>query len=368
MIPSLSIVIPVYNEAAHLPETIEALVEAVANGGFDADVVLVDDGSTDGSAEVVRAALSERLPHHVVRQPNRGRFEARRTGLEAATGDWVLLLDGRVRLDAEALAFVRPRLAAGERVWTSHVNVEAGGNPFGLFWQLLAELAWAEYFRRPRTVSFGAEDFDRFPKGTTAFLAPRELLQTAVRCFRSKYSDLRFANDDTPVIRWIAERERVHVSPGYSSSYTPRSTLSSFLRHSVHRGIVFLDGHGRRESSLFPAVLAFYPASGLLAILAVRRPATVPLLGVASAATAGAFALAKRRTRFEAAWFGALTPVYALAHGVGMWRGLAILLRERRRHVLEASLDGIRDVGPRHGRHPRLESQPTLEEVDQGLA
>ena len=321
---ALSVVMPVHNEAAHLPYTIAALIEALGRAELDAELVLVDDGSADGSADIARRVLAERLPVRVVSQPNRGRFEARRVGLEAATGEWVLLLDGRIRLAPTALAFVRGRMSAGEQVWTGHVDVESGRNPFGTFWKLLAELAWADYFERPRTTSFGSEDFDRYPKGTTCFLAPRRLLIDAVRAFRSRYADLRRANDDTPLIRWIAERERVHVSPSFACTYRPRTTLTAFFRHSLHRGIVFLDGHGRRESRYFPAVVAFYPISAALALAALRRPAVVPVAVALTSTVAAGIGAARRRSGFEIASLGLLAPVYAVAHGIGMWRGLLL--------------------------------------------
>ena len=215
-------------------------------------------------------------------------------------------------------------MSAGEQVWTGHVDVESGRNPFGTFWKLLAELAWADYFDRPRTTSFGSEDFDRYPKGTTCFLAPRRLLIDAVRAFRSRYADLRRANDDTPLIRWIAERERVHVSPSFACTYRPRTTLTAFFRHSLHRGIVFLDGHGRRESRYFPAVVAFYPISAALALAALRRPAVVPVAVALTSTVAAGIGAARRRSGFEIASLGLLAPVYAVAHGIGMWRGLLL--------------------------------------------
>jgi glycosyltransferase involved in cell wall biosynthesis len=323
----LSVVLPVYNEAAHLPETIAALVAAVADSGFDAELVLVDDGSTDGSAEIVRGALGERLALEVVAQPNRGRFEARRAGLEAASREWVLLLDGRVRLRPGSLAFVHERLASGDRVWNGHVHVDTEGNPYGAFWNVLVELAWREYFADPRETSFDDESFDRYPKGTTCFLVPRQLLVESLDAFRSGYSDLRHANDDTRLIRWIATRERIHLSPAFACDYRPRATLGSFLRHSIHRGTVFLDGHGRPESRFFPIAMAFFPVSAGLALASLRRPSLVPALAAAGAATAGVVAAASGRSVFETASFAALAPLYAVAHGAGMWRGLAMLAR-----------------------------------------
>jgi glycosyltransferase involved in cell wall biosynthesis len=329
MTASLSVVMPVYNEAEHLPATIDALADAVARSTFEAELVLVDDGSSDGSAEVARGRLDRRLPLEVVSQRNRGRFEARRVGLETASGEWVLLLDGRVRLAPEALAFVESRLTSDGAVWNGHVEVDAHDNAYGIFWRLIAELAWEDYFASPRETSFGSEDFDRFPKGTTCLLAPRWLLLDAVAAFRSRYDDLRNANDDTPLLRWIAERERIHLAPTFSCSYRPRGTLAAFVRHSVHRGVVFLDGHGRHESRFFPAVVAFYPLSTLVAAKTMRRPSTLVWTALAVSAAAAALGVAKERTSSEVRALALLAPVYAAAHAIGMWRGAWLLLAQR---------------------------------------
>jgi glycosyltransferase involved in cell wall biosynthesis len=324
--PSLSVVIPVRNEAAHLATTIEALLSALDGSGFDAELVVVDDGSGDGSAETARATADGHLQLSVVRREGEGRFEARRAGLEAATGELVLLLDARVRLEPGALRFLRSRVNAGETVWNGHVQVESE-SPFGVFWSLLAELAWRDYFDDPRTTSFGAEDFDRFPKGTTCFVAPRELLRSAFSTFTTHYRDARLANDDTPILRTVAARTRIWISPRFACRYAPRTTLGRFLRHSVHRGVVFLDGHGTPESRFFPAVVAFFPLSLALALGAFRRPAVVPAAAAGCGVAAAAYGLLARRSRREIAVLAVVTPLYAAAHGIGMWRGALELLR-----------------------------------------
>jgi len=322
---------PVFNEAQHLPETIAALLAALDNSDFDAEIVLVDDGSTDGSGAVaLAAARGDRVDLRVLTQPNRGRFEARRVGLEAAEGEWVLLLDGRVVIDRGSLAYVRERFERA-RIWTAHVDVHGNGDFLAAFWALIAELAWSDYFDDPRDSSFGARDFDRFPKGTTCLFAPKQLVLDAIGSFQSRYADLRSANDDTPVLRWIAEREPIHVSPGFRCVYRPRTTLKSFVRHSVRRGVVFVDGHGRRESRFFPAVVAFYPATAALALATFRRPVVAPAALLAASAAASAYGLLRRRSANEVASLAAVTPIYGLAHGLGMWRGLFTIVRERTR-------------------------------------
>ena len=326
--PALSVVMPAYNEARHLPATIDALIEAVDRSGFDAELVVVDDGSADGSGDVARDAASGRIPVRVLRQENSGRLAARRAGIEAAEASLVLLLDGRVRIEADALRFLRRMVQAGQLVWTSHVHV-VGDSSYGTFWGLIAELAWREYFDDPRTTTFGIDQFDHFPKGTTCFVAPRHILLDAFDHFESRYADTRHANDDTPVLRNIAARCGIGVSPRFACTYAPRENLSAFVRHSVHRGVVFLDGHGRQESRFFPAVVVFFPLSAAIAFAALKRPLVVPAAAALCSGVAAGLGARARRNRHEVRALALVTPIYAFAHGVGMWKGLVFLAASR---------------------------------------
>jgi glycosyltransferase involved in cell wall biosynthesis len=335
----LSVVMPVYNEAAHIATTIETLVEAIERSGFHAELVLVNDGSTDGSMEAARAGLAGRLPMSVVTQPNRGRFHAVREGLRRAAGRYVLVLGSRVRLRPGALAFVREQQQAGELVWTGHVYVDTGGNPYGVLLNVLTEIAWREYFDRPRTTSFGLEEFDRYPKGSGCLVAPREIVVDAFADVPTRYADARHANDDTPMLRRIAASQRIHVSPSFASDYMPRATFRTFITHSIHRGTVFLEGHGRRESRFFPTVVAFYPLTAALVVASLFRPRVLPFAVAATAIAAGGVAATARRSRFEVAVVVALSPVWAAAFGAGLWRGLAMLTAARLRSA-RSSLSG----------------------------
>jgi glycosyltransferase involved in cell wall biosynthesis len=328
---SLTVVIPAYNEAPHLPTTIEALIEAVARSDFTVELVLVDDGSTDGSAEAARDAAAGRLPFQVVSQHRGGRFRARRAGVEAATSEWILLLDARVRLYPDSLRFLADALAPDSPVWNGHVEPQVRGNPFGAFGNVLVHLAWAKYFDNPRATSFGLDDFDHFPKGTTCFLAPKSLLLEAMDAFTPRIPDWRLVSDDTQLIRWLAEQYRIQLSPEFGCDYQPRTNLRAFIGNALYRGSTFFDGHGRRESRFYPVAVGFFPVSILLTFLILRRPLLLPGVVAATIGTAGAVATRARRPVFETVSFAALTPVYAVAHGAGMWRGLALLLRERLR-------------------------------------
>jgi glycosyltransferase involved in cell wall biosynthesis len=326
--PDLSVVMPVFNEAAHLPATIDALAAAVGRSGWSAELVVVDDGSTDGSGDVALRAAKGRLPARVLHQSNAGRLVARRHGVREARAGMVLLLDGRVRVEPDALRFVRSRVDAGDRLWTGHVHVDSD-SPLGAFWSLIAELAWRDYFDDPRTTSFGIDEFDRFPKGTTCFLGEQSLLVEALNTFRTGYADERHANDDTPVLRYLAAREDINVSPHFACRYSPRESFASFFRHSIHRGVVFLDGHGTPASRFFPAAVAFYPISAGLLVMSWRRPRLLPAAVGACSVGAALLGLEARRSRREVRALALVTPVYALGHALGMWWGLALRVRKR---------------------------------------
>jgi dolichyl-phosphate beta-glucosyltransferase len=90
----LSIVIPAYNEARRLPGTLAAVAGYVESAELDAEIIVVDDGSTDGTVERVLELQEQGLPLRVVAfRANRGKGAAVRYGLLAARGDHVLFMD-----------------------------------------------------------------------------------------------------------------------------------------------------------------------------------------------------------------------------------------------------------------------------------
>jgi glycosyltransferase involved in cell wall biosynthesis len=329
----LSIVIPVFDEAAEVASTVRSVRRALedASSFVPAEVIVADDGSTVDVATPAGAEAGP-IPLRTARlSKNSGRFAARRAGLEAATGELVLFIDAGVLITKGSLAFLDSRLAPGRDVWNAHTIMETRGNPFALFWSAVSAVAFGDYVGEPRETSFGVDEFDRFPKGTTCFLAPRDALLEAFAAFRSSYDDTRNANDDGPIIRFLAARSRINIAPGFACVYTPRRTLRSFVKHALHRGVVFVDGHGRRESRFFPFVIAFFPISGALALAAIRRPWLVPLTALTTSVAAGGAAAAKRRPAAEVGSLTLLAPVYAAAHGLGMWRGLMLAAAARLR-------------------------------------
>jgi dolichyl-phosphate beta-glucosyltransferase len=93
--PDLTIVIPAYNEAALITQTLECVAQFLSQRKLAAEILVVDDGSTDGTGQLAEQAMS-RLGLHgrVIRQqPNAGKGMAVRTGMLAAQGHLVLMTD-----------------------------------------------------------------------------------------------------------------------------------------------------------------------------------------------------------------------------------------------------------------------------------
>jgi glycosyltransferase involved in cell wall biosynthesis len=121
----VSVIIPCFNQGRFLAEALDSVRSQTLPA---TNIILVDDGSTDDTAAVVRRYPEVRY----VRQPNRGLAAARNAGLARSSGDFIVFLDADDRLKPEALEVGRRELLAHPEcvlVWGHCVRISEHGQP-----------------------------------------------------------------------------------------------------------------------------------------------------------------------------------------------------------------------------------------------
>ena len=87
----VSIIVPVYNSAEYIGATLDSII----NQDFNSfEVIVIDDGSTDGSLEIIEEKLSNStISHEIIHQENAGVSSARNRGIDAASGEYLVFVD-----------------------------------------------------------------------------------------------------------------------------------------------------------------------------------------------------------------------------------------------------------------------------------
>ena len=172
MAPQLSIIVPVYNPGEYLPRAL-GCIAAQTRGDFEC--ILVDDGSTDGSAAVCDqwAAKDERF--RVIHQKNAGASAARNAGIEAARAPWLLFADADDALAPDAAETLLARQTAEPGTFLVFAFTEE--------WENLGKEQ-----RQPPEARYRARDFGRMYADTPLAAPWGKLFETAL----VKQAGLRF--------------------------------------------------------------------------------------------------------------------------------------------------------------------------------
>lgn len=120
---AFSIIIPLYNKAAAIGGTITSVLE---QDYYNFEVIIVDDGSTDSSPDIVNAFNDRRISYF--RKENGGVSSARNFGLTKAKNDWILFLDGDDLLEKEALSTLQKMIIVfpGYKVYSGNMELYGG--------------------------------------------------------------------------------------------------------------------------------------------------------------------------------------------------------------------------------------------------
>ncbi|GAC1532803.1 MAG: glycosyltransferase family 2 protein [Ramlibacter sp.] len=234
---NFSVVIPLYNKRAYVRS---AVMSVLAQTLPALEVIVIDDGSTDGSAEVVQALDDPRV--RLVRQANAGVSAARNHGIGLARGDWIAFLDADDWYHPEMLAALAQAhqaapqaqmLGAGFR----KIAPASGADPD----------AWAvedSFFEVEVVEDLRARWMKTAPFCTSSVAIRSDLLRGMQPCFAAgehhgEDLDLWFrVGDMTPLAVVNAPFAAVRVLPdSLSTRNTSRSTLPAFLQRMQQRAL-----------------------------------------------------------------------------------------------------------------------------------
>lgn len=332
--PALSVVIPIFNEPYWIEHTYWNLVRALENARLhQVEIILVDDGSDTETVNVLKG-LSSRYLTHVVRTKNQGRLLARKTGLRKAKYPHVLLLDSRIDLDPESLVNLVGVLGEHDRpnIVIFDVDIDTNHDFLNSFWKVVTRIAWRSYYRDPQSTFISPGNFDAVPKGTTCLYGSLDLLIWGHTQPRFVVEDLRFANDDTLILRELSSVSSILIDPKIRCLYHGRkNALRMGIKHTFHRGTVFATGYLQsfnRYSFLLLILLATFI---MMIALLPTYPVVVSLFAMSLAILLVLVSHKVTRSWEDVIRFVLILPVFAAVYSLGIIRGLLLMLKARRR-------------------------------------
>jgi len=279
---SVSLVVPVKDEAA----SIEALVRSIqCQVHPPEEVIIVDGGSSDGTAGVIRRLVGDDVRYRLVEAgpatPGRGR----NVGIEAATRPWVALTDAGITLDPHWLDRLIRLVETDGRV---DVVYGTFGPARGSFFERCADLAYVA----PMTPSAAGPVRTRFIASC--------LLRKDVWRRVGGFPDLRAAEDRIFMRRLDALGCRVAIAPEARVTWqlapTPGQTFQRFRRYSTHNVL------GGEQKNWHHGVFRLYLAGLGLGLLARARGRSAFPLVAAAGSLRVARTIWRRREGRGTAW------------------------------------------------------------------
>ena len=229
------VVVPVYNGEDTIADCLASIVgQEGAAVGEDFCVLVVDDGSSDRTAEI-----AGRFPVKIVTHAeNRGRVEARLTGAKKARCGRLVFLDARVTIPPDFIKKLDRFESFPAVMGESSVPESQAG------WDRLFYLIRRRYYGKKNfpmkedELLITPENFKRAPKGTTFLLVDRDLF---IRCLPER--NAKDTSDDTLLLYNMVHREGVNLlrAKAITISYNPTRTFKQFRKWLFHRGKLFSD-------------------------------------------------------------------------------------------------------------------------------
>ena len=278
---------PVYNGITTLDLSLPSLLaQQGARLGRDYEVIVVDDGSGDGSGDhVARKYPQVRLIRHT---GNQGRIMARLSGVRAASFSRILLIDVRVVASPDLLQTYWAIGAPSPCMAAVNTDLERQSPLDRVFYCLRAAYyhSYEPDHARPRLV-ITRENFLRAPKGTTAIFLERELYLDSLpeRCSKT-------VNDDTRLFSEMLKKGPLFRDVRLKIHYLQRTSFREEIPHLFERGVRFADYYLAPGGAYRNYMIPFFASCLLAASLLFWQP-VYTILGLLLMLVAGSAWLAR---------------------------------------------------------------------------
>ena len=246
---SVDVVIPVFNGRS----TIEAALRSVLaqDGGLLNEIIVVDDGSTDGSAEVVAAIGSDKI--RLFRTSNHGVASARNLGIERSTAEWIAFLDADDLWERNKL---QAQIQAAADTSSGFICGTVNGQPISRSRPISAFSLWRGNF-----------------VATSSVLVKREILLQFAPVFRT---GMAFAEDYLAWLKCLTLTPGYYVSTNlatYILSARPRYDWGQILKNLVLLNLEFTTFVWRTRSALSKKILlpTFLLAGSAISLLSIVK-------------------------------------------------------------------------------------------------
>lgn len=130
----LSVIIPVYNES----KSIEEILRRVQATDMATEIVVVDDGSVDGSRDILKKLDGKKRVRVIMHEKNQGKGAAVRTGMDAATGDVLLIQDADLEYDPRDYPILLKPIQEGIADVVYGSRFLGGPRRVAMFWHMVA--------------------------------------------------------------------------------------------------------------------------------------------------------------------------------------------------------------------------------------
>lgn len=253
----ISILIPVYNEAKAIDDLLDS-IDQIDYPREDFEVVVVNDGSTDSSGEVVKRHKNVRLINH---DKNLGRFDARKRAMNEAKYDNLLYIDSRCLAPKEILNNLRGKK---DNVIIGHSRGLKNETIFEIFYSAIRRQFFRRYYKESKNrIILTKENFDVYPKGTTVFFIKKNILKEIIDKHGHTFN--RESSEDTRLFSYILDKENIIIDPDlWIINYGRDDTLKS-LHHVIERGLHYTDYYLKRKS-LKHWIILLIPVIGIFSV------------------------------------------------------------------------------------------------------